>query len=78
MKVVQRFYFELSQALGVLWTDSIFLFTAYTGSAASFFGDATICKHAYLRKDGSLTEKEIAKWKDDRILIIDELSFMKD
>ena len=38
----------------------------------------TICKHAYLKKDGSLIEKEIAQWKDVSILIIDEISFMKD
>ena len=42
------------------------------------FGDVTICKHTYLKKDGSLTEKEIAKWKDVRILSIDGISFMKD
>ena len=56
----------------------MFLFTAYTELDASLFGGATICKHAYFKKDGSLTEEEIAKWKDLRILIIDEILFMND
>ena len=78
VKVAQRFCFEFSRAVGVLWSDSTFIFTAYTGSAVSLFSGVTLCKHAYLKKDGALTEKEIALWKDVRILIIDEISFMKD
>ena len=34
VKVAQRFFFEVSREVGVLWTDSTFQFTAYTGSAA--------------------------------------------
>ena len=78
VKFAQRFCFEFSRAVGVLWNDSTFLFTAYPVSAASLFSGVTICKHAYLKKDEALTEKEIALWKDVRILVLDEISFMND
>ena len=48
IKVSQRFCFKFSRAVGTLWSDSSFLFTAYTGSVASLFGDVTICKHAFM------------------------------
>ena len=78
VKVAQRFCSGFSRAVCVLWIDSTFLFAAYIGSAASLFGGVTICKHVYLKKDGSLTEKKIARWKDVRILIIYEILFMRD
>jgi hypothetical protein len=78
VKVAQRFCFEFSRSVGVLWSNSTFLFTAYTRSAASIFDGVTSCKHAYLKTRDTLTEKDIALQKDFRILIIDELSFTKD
>ena len=78
VKVAQRFCSGFSRAVGVLWIDSTFLFAAYIGSAASLFDDVAICKHAYPKNDGSLTDKEISRWEDVSILIIDEISFMKD
>ena len=55
------------------------MFTAYTGSAASFFGGVTICKAAFLlKKKAALNQDEIDEWKDVRILVIDEISFMQD
>lgn len=78
IKVAQRFCFEFCRAVGNLWSDSTFLFTAYTGVAAALFGGVTIVKHAYLMKGGDLSEDDIKEWKDVRILIIDEISFMKD
>ena len=77
-KVAQRFCFEFCLAVGNLWTDSTFLFTAYTGSAASLFGGVTIVKHAHLASNKTLTEEDKNEWEDVRILIIDEISFMKD
>ena len=49
VKVAERVCFKFWWAVGNLWSDSFFLFTAYTGSAASLFGGVTIVKHAYLR-----------------------------
>ena len=79
VKLAQRFCFEFCNAVGILWNDTTFLFTAYTGSAASFFGGVTICKAAFLlKKKAALNQDEIDKWKDVRILVIDEISFMQD
>jgi len=64
--------------VGNLWSDSSFLFTAYTGSAASLFGGVTIVKHAHLSSKQPLTDDDIKEWEDVRILVIDEISFMKD
>ena len=50
VKLAQRFCFEFCNAVSVMWSDKTFLFTAYTGSAASFFGGVTICKAAFLLK----------------------------
>ena len=62
-----------------MWSDRTFLFTAYTRSAASCFGGVTICKAAFLnKKKVALTPDEIDDWKDVRILVIDEISFMQD
>ena len=53
--------------------------TAYTGSAAPCFGGITICKAAFLNKAKlTLDQDEIDEWKDVCILVIDEISFMKD
>ena len=79
VKLAQRFCFEFCNAVGILWNDKTFLFTAYTGSAASFFGGVTICKAAFLlKKKPALNQDEIDEWKDVRILVIDEISFMQD
>ena len=74
LKVAQRFCFEFCLALGVIWTDM----TCACGSAASQFGGMTICKSAYLNKSGDLSEADKREWQDVKILIIDEISFMKD
>jgi len=58
MKVARRFCFEFSLAVGALWSDRMFLFIAYTGSAAMLVGGLTICKAAYLMKKGALTEED--------------------
>jgi len=79
VKLAQRFCFEFCRAVSILWNNRTFLFTAYTGSAASCFGGITICKAAFLnKKKPTLDQDEIDEWKDVRILVIDEISFMKD
>jgi hypothetical protein len=61
-----------------MWSDKTFLFTAYTGSAASLFGGVTISKAAFINQNSALSLDDINEWQDVRILIIDEISFMSD
>jgi hypothetical protein len=48
MRVAEQFWYEFCMAVGVMWGDRTFLFTAYTGSAGSSIGGVTISKAAYL------------------------------
>ena len=56
--VARRFCFDFSMALGSIWTDSTFLFTAYTGSSVMVINGITICKAAFLCTDRALTEAD--------------------
>ena len=76
MRVAEQFCYEFCMAVGVMWGDRTFLFTAYTGSAASLTGGVTISKAAYLNLQRQLNDNDINEWKDVRILVIDEVSFM--
>ena len=76
VKLAQQFCFEFCWKIGTLWNDRTFLFTAYTGSAASAFKGITIAKAAFLNRKTPLTQEEIDQWKHVEILIIDEISFM--
>ena len=60
VQVAKTFCFEFSVAVGNLWNDNTFFYTAYTGSAASLFGGRTIVKAAFISKPAgkSLTGKE--------------------
>lgn len=78
VKVAEKFCYHFCKSVGSLWHDTNFLFTAYTGSAASYSGGITICKVGYINKNGDLTLEEILQWRYVKILIIDEISFMKD
>ena len=41
-------------------------------------GGFTICKSAFIFKVGALTEEDKRIWREVRILVIDEISFMPD
>ncbi len=49
-KVGQQFCYDFCLAVGVMWSDKTFLFTAYTEAAASLFGGVTISKAAFLNQ----------------------------
>ena len=57
--VAQQFFFEFCMAVGDMWSDKTFLFTAYTGSEASLFGGVTNSKAAFFnqRRPLSLEDK---------------------
>ncbi len=74
--VAQQFCFGFCLSVGVMWSDKTFLFTAYTGSAASLFGGVTISKAAFINQNSALSLDDKNEWQDVRILIIDEISFM--
>ena len=78
MRVAEQFCFEFYVAVSVMWCDRIFLFTAYTGSAASLIGGITNSKAAYINQNKQLSADNMNEWKNVRILVIDEVSFMSD
>jgi hypothetical protein len=61
-----------------MWSDHTFLFTAYTGATASFFGGFTISKATFLNQQNALSLNNKNEWRDVPILIVDEVSFMSD
>ncbi len=60
--VAQQCCYEFRQAVGVMWSDSTFLFTAYTGSVASLFGGVTISKAAFLNQNKSHSLDDNNQW----------------
>jgi hypothetical protein len=78
MKVAQQFCYEFCIAVGIMWSDKKFIFTAYTGLAASLFVGVTVSKAAFLNqcKQHSVDDKN--EWQDVRIVIMDEVSFMSE
>ncbi len=78
MRVAEQFYYECCLAVGIMWSDTTFLFTAYTEAAASLIGGNTISKTACLNQKRPVSDDDINEWKDVQILVIDEVSFMSD
>jgi hypothetical protein len=76
MRMAEQFCYEFCVAVGVMWCDRTYLCTAYTGSAPSLIGGVTISKAAYINQNKQLSADDINEWKDVRILVIDEVSFM--
>eukprot|EP00956_Cyclotella_meneghiniana_P020170 scaffold35251_cov63-Cyclotella_meneghiniana.AAC.2 len=63
--------------VGITTTDTTFFYTAYTGSAASAFGGRTIVKASGMWSKG-VSEEQRNDWRNCKILVIDEISFMKE
>ena len=61
-----------------MWSDRTFLFTVYTGAAASLFGGVTISKAAFLNQQKALSLNNKNTWQDVWILIVDKVLFMSD
>ncbi len=78
MKIAQQFCYEYCIAVGIMWSDKTFIFTAYTGSAASLFGGVIISKAAFLNQREQLSIDDKNEWKDVQIVVIDKESFMSD
>ena len=78
IKIAQQFCYEFCIAVGIMWSDKTFIFTAYTGLAASLFGGVTISKAAFLNQCKQLSNDDKNKWQDVRIVVIDKVSFMSD
>jgi len=65
-------------AVGDMWSDKTFVFTAYTGLAASLFGVDTISKSTFINQRKPLSQEDKNERQDVRILTIDKISFMSD
>ena len=76
--VAKHFCYDFCLAVGDMWSDTTFLFTAYTGAAAALFGGVTISKAAFINQRKSLSQEDRNEWQDVQILIIDAISFMSD
>ncbi len=50
VKVAQQFWYAFCLAVGVMWSDTTFLFTVYTGAATSLLGSVTISKATFLNQ----------------------------
>ena len=77
IKAAETFCFRFSMHVGITWTDTTFFYTAYTGSAASAFGGRTIVKASGMWSKG-VSEEQRNNWRNCKILVIDEISFMKE
>jgi hypothetical protein len=76
MKIAQQFCYEFCIAVGIMWSDKTFIFTTYTGLAASFFGGVTVSKAAFLNQCEVLSVDDRNEWEDVQIILTDEVSFM--
>jgi hypothetical protein len=73
--VAQRYCYEVSLALNIIW-DNSFLFTSTTGSSAALFGGITIHTAAGLMtKMENIGDEHMARFKHVRLLIVDEISY---
>eukprot|EP00956_Cyclotella_meneghiniana_P015935 scaffold24804_cov42-Cyclotella_meneghiniana.AAC.1 len=75
IKAAETFCFQFCTSAGILWTETTFFYTAYTGSAASAFGGRTITKASGMCSQ-NITDKQRLEWSQCKILVIDEVLFM--
>ncbi len=64
MKIAQQFCYEFCIAVGIMWSDKTFIFTAYTGSAASLFVGVTILIAVFLNQRKQLSVDDRNEWQD--------------
>jgi hypothetical protein len=64
MKVAQQFCYEFCRPVGIMWSDKTFIFTEYTGMAASLFGGVTISKVAFFNQQKQLSVDNRNEWQD--------------
>ena len=79
VKAAEQFCMQFCKYAKIPWMKSTYLYTAYTGSAAAQFNGVTICKKSGLlqKEDKPLPEKLIDSWNSVKIVIVDEISFMR-
>ena len=75
IKAAETFCFQFCTSAGIMWTETSFFYTAYTGSAASAFGGRTITKASGMCSQ-NITDKQKLEWSQCKILVVDEVSFM--
>ena len=77
INIAQKFCFEFCRALALPWDKNTFLFTAITGCAAALFDGVTLHSAAFLNsKSLTVTPAMIKQWKNVKLLIVDEISFL--
>jgi hypothetical protein len=64
IKIEQQFCYEFCIAVGIMWSDKIFIFTAYKVLAASLLGDVIISKAAFLNQRKQLSVDDRNEWQD--------------
>ena len=77
VELAQTYCHKFCQMAGLPFDDKTFYFTSTTGSSACLFGGNTIHGAAHLMKS-HITDALCEEWKHVKILIIDEVSFLKD
>jgi len=77
IKAAEHFCYECCLSWKIMWADTSFLYTAYTGPAASAsaFGGCTTIKASGMFTT-SVLEVQQMEWSEERIFIIDEILFM--
>ncbi len=63
IKIAQQFCYEFCIAVGIMWSDKTFIFTAYTGLAASLFGGVTISKTVFCNQSKQLSVDDKNEWQ---------------
>ena len=79
VKAAEQFCMQFCKYAKIPWMKNTYLYTAYTGSAAAQFNGVTICKKSGLlmKESKPLPEELIASWNSVKIIIVDEVSFMR-